>query len=79
MRVEVQAAKTDGALIRAVAETLRGDVAQAQTLRTTLAQALNKPRRTAFDVFGMDFDISDETADTVFNHDRSEKWREIEL
>ena len=40
VRVEVQAAKADTGLIRALAETLRGEPERAKRLRSTLEQAL---------------------------------------
>jgi hypothetical protein len=78
VRVEVQAAKGDTGLIRALAETLRGDPARAKSLRSTLEQALIDPEvKTAFDVFGSD--LPDEAFDGVFDRSRKDGWRKVEL
>jgi hypothetical protein len=53
IRVEVRVRHGDAGLIRALAETLRGNPARAKTLRSTLEQALLDPQvKTAFDIFG---------------------------
>jgi hypothetical protein len=53
VRVEVQAAKKDAGLIRALAEPLRDKPEKAGALRSTLAKALIHPEvKTAFDIFG---------------------------
>jgi len=78
VRVEVQAAKKDAALIRALAETLRGRSARAESLRSALANALLDPEiRTAFDVFGSD--LPDEAFSGVFDQPRHREWREVDL
>ena len=78
VRVEVQAPKKDAGLIRALAETLRGEADKAEALRTTLARALSHPEvRTAFDVFGSD--LPDEAFDGVFDLPRQRDWREVDL
>ena len=78
VRVEVQAAKKDANLIRALAETLRDQPEKAAALRSTLATALLVPEvKTAFDVFGSDF--PDEAFDGVFDQPRPDGWREIDL
>jgi len=78
VRVEVQALKKDAGLIRALAETLRGEAENAQTLRTALARALSHPEvRTAFDVFGSD--LPDEAFEGVFDQPRQRNWREVDL
>jgi hypothetical protein len=69
VRVEVQAPKKDAGLIRALAETLRGDSGKAEALRSTLAKAVMNPElRTAFDVFGSD--LPDEVFTGVFDQPR---------
>jgi hypothetical protein len=78
VRVEVQAPRKDAGLIRALAETLRGEADKAQALRSTLAQALIDPEvKTAFDVFGSE--LPDETFAGVFDQSRQRDWREIDL
>ena len=78
VRVEVQAAKGDAGLIRALAETLRGDPARAKTLRSALEQALIDPQvKTAFDLFGSD--LPDEAFAGVFDQPRQKSWRELKL
>jgi len=78
VRVEVQAAKKDAGLIRAVAETLRGRTQEAAALRSTLANALQPPEvKTAFDVFGSD--LADEAFGGVFDQPRQRGWREVDL
>ena len=78
VRLEVQAAKSDAALIRAVAEMLRDESEKAKALRSTLVKALVHPDvRTAFDVFGSD--LPDETFAGVFEQPRQRQWREINL
>jgi len=78
VRLEVQAAKKDAGLIRAVADTLRGKPEKADALRSTLANALIHPEvKTAFDVFGSD--LPDEAFDDVFDQPRQRDWREVDL
>jgi hypothetical protein len=78
VRVEVQAAKTDARLIRAMARTLRGDRERAEALRSVLAKTVLEPQvATAFDVFGSD--LPDETFAGVFDLPRQRGWREIDL
>jgi hypothetical protein len=78
VRVEVQAPKGDAGLIRALAETLRGDPEQAKTLRSTLQLALIDPQvKTAFDVFGTD--LPNEAFDGIFDQPRQKNWREVDL
>ena len=53
VRVEVQALKKDAGLMRALAETLRGETGEAEALRLALTNAVMPPEMsTAFDVFG---------------------------
>ena len=78
VRVEVQAAKKDAGLIRALAETLRDRPERAAALRSTLASALQSPDvKTAFDVFGSE--LPDEVFDGVFDRPRRDGWREVDL
>ncbi|MFZ1962447.1 MAG: hypothetical protein WAU78_03090 [Roseiarcus sp.] len=78
VRVEVQAVKGDTGLIRALAETLRGDPARAKTVRSALEQALIDPQvKTAFDLFGSD--LPDETFAGVFDQPRQRSWRQVDL
>jgi hypothetical protein len=78
VRVEVQAPKNDAGLIRALAETLRGEAEKAEALRSALAKALFHPEvKTAFDVFGSE--LPDETFADVFDQPRQRDWREVNL
>ena len=78
VRVEVLAPKRDAGLIRALAETLRGDAEKAEALRSTLAKTLTHPEvKTAFDIFGSE--LPDEVFTGVFEQPRQRKWREIDL
>ena len=78
VRLEVQAAKRDAALIRALAETLRDESEKAKELRSALVKALVHPDvRTAFDVFGSD--LPEEIFAGVFEQPRQRRWREIKL
>jgi len=78
VRLEVQAHQKDADLIRALAETLRGESERAKALRSTLVQSLVHPEmRTAFDVFGSD--LPDEVFAGVFEKPRQKFWREIDL
>ncbi|MGO8921214.1 MAG: hypothetical protein ACLQJR_35470 [Stellaceae bacterium] len=78
VRVEVQAPKKDAGLIRALAETLRGQADKAEALRSTLAKVLIHPEvKTAFDVFGSE--LPDETFAGVFDRPRQWDWRKVNL
>lgn len=82
MRVEVQAARADAALIRTVADTLlRGGPEQAGALRSALREALavDATVRSALDVFGSD--LPDEAFAGVFEERRTgaADWRSIDL
>jgi hypothetical protein len=78
VRVEVQAARTDAGLIRALAETLRTEPEKAKALRSTLEKALVDPNvETAFDVFGSD--LPEEAFAGIFDHERTLSWRKIDL
>ncbi|HEY7300513.1 MAG TPA: hypothetical protein VH684_21665 [Xanthobacteraceae bacterium] len=78
VRVEIQAAKSDAPLIRAMARTLRGDPERAAALRSVLAKTMLEPEvATAFDVFGSD--LPDEIFAGVFDLPRQRGWREIAL
>lgn len=78
VRLEIQAPKSDARLIRALAETLRGQAEKAAALRSTLATALlHSEAKTAFDIFGSD--LSDEVFTGVFDQPRHRDWREVDL
>jgi hypothetical protein len=78
VRVEVQAPKWDVGLIRTVAQTLRGDPAKADSLRSVLAGALSQDGAVnAFDIFGSD--LPDEVFADVFGQSRQKEWRKLEL
>ena len=78
VRVEVQAARNDAGLIRALAETLRSKPEKAKALRSTLENALiDSEVKTAFDVFGSD--LPDEAFAGVFDQPRPRDWREVDL
>lgn len=78
VRLEIQAAKKDTNLIRALAKTLRNDPKKAKVLRSTLVKGLVDPEvKTAFDVFGSD--LPDEVFAGVFEQPRQTRWREISL
>ena len=78
VRLEVQASKKDTGLIRAVAETLRGEPEKANALRSTLEKTLIGPDvKTAFDVFGSD--LPDAVFAGVFDQPRQKGWREVNL
>jgi hypothetical protein len=78
VRVEVQAPKRDASLIRALAETLRAQTGRAESLRSTLANALlSRDVKTAFDVFGSE--LPDEAFSEIFDQPRHRNWREVEL
>jgi hypothetical protein len=76
--VKVQAPKRDVGLIRALAESLRGEPEKAQALRSTLEKALVDPAiKSAFDIFGSD--LPDEAFAGVFDQPRQRNWRKVEL
>lgn len=77
VRVEVQAAKRDAGLIRALATALRNGK-DVKSVRSTLANAL-LPRSpgTAFDVFGSD--LTDKDFAGMFDQPRQRAWRGIKL
>ncbi len=78
VRLEVQAPKRDAALIRAVAEALRGEPERAKALRSMLENTLVSPAvKTAFDVFGSD--LPDQAFAGVFGQPRQKGWREVGL
>ena len=78
VRVEVQAAKGDTGLIRALAESLRGEQERAKSLRSILAQALTDPDvKTVFDIFGSD--LPDKAFAGVFDQPRPKSWRKVSL
>ena len=73
VRVEVQAPRKDAALIRALAETLRGKTEEAEALRSALTKAVMPPElKTAFDVFGSE--LPDDAFAGVFDQPRQRDW-----
>ncbi|HUK10487.1 MAG TPA: hypothetical protein VLX09_21635 [Stellaceae bacterium] len=79
VRVEVQAAKRDVGLIRALAETLRGKPEEAAALRSQLTKALtvHPDAKDAFDVFGSE--LPDEVFAGIFDRPRQRNWRKVDL
>jgi hypothetical protein len=78
VRIEVQASRKDANLIRALAETLRGNADKATLLRSALASTLNHGAiGTAFDVFGSS--LPEEVFEGVFDQSRRDGWRKVEL
>jgi hypothetical protein len=78
VRLEVQAPKRDAGLIRALAETLRGDTEKAETLRSALTKVLTHTEvKTAFDIFGSE--LPDEAFAGVFERPRQLNWRKVDL
>jgi hypothetical protein len=78
VRLEVQAPKTDVGLIRAVAQTLRGEPGKAKALRLMLENTLvGRDVKTAFDIFGSD--LPDSAFAGVFDQPRQKGWREVDL
>lgn len=78
VRLEVQAARGDAGLIKALARTLRDDTDRARDLRVSLSRALTGGDvRTAFDVFGSD--LPDEVFEGVFDQPRGKAWREVDF
>lgn len=78
VRLEVQAATIDTALIRALAEALRGEPERAGGLRAKLREALRDSGAiTAFDIFGSE--LPDEAFSGVFEHGRDQTWHDIDL
>lgn len=78
VRVEVQALTADASLIRALAQTLRGDPEKAEAIRASVRSALGNPQEeTALDVFGSD--LPDAAFEGVFATSRDARWREVDL
>jgi hypothetical protein len=79
VRVEVQVPAIDAALVRDLANVLRGEPKAAQGLRVQLRAAIAAPRASAvFDIFGSD--LPDSYFDGVFEHDRrGDTPRDVEL
>jgi hypothetical protein len=78
VHVQVRAPRNDTALIKAVAEGLRGEPEKARALRSALAEVLASDEvKTAFDVFGSD--LADEVFADVFDQPRLKSWREVTL
>ena len=78
VRFEIEAPTNDTALLKAVAETLRGEPRKAAALRSTLEEVLvGREVKTAFDIFGSD--LPDEFFEGVFDQPRQTSWRRIDL
>ena len=78
VRLELQAAKDDAGLLKALNRALRGDPTRAEAIRSTLHEALADPvPRTAFDVFGSD--LPDDVFADVFDQPRTRDWRRVDL
>ena len=78
VRVEVQMPKRDAVLIWALAETLRGNAARADAIRSPLSAALmGQEAKTAFDIFGSE--LPDEAFAGVFDQPRHRQSREIDF
>jgi len=78
VRVEVQTARSDVGLFRALAKTLRGQSDKAKALRSMLEKVLIEPKvKTAFDVFGSD--LPDDIFADVFNQPRQQQGRKVNL
>jgi len=78
VRVEVQAARSDAALIRDLARTLREDSVLARSIRQTLEQTLaHTAEGNALDLFRSD--LPDEAFDGVFEQPRPAGWRPVDL
>jgi hypothetical protein len=77
VRVEVQAARNDAGLIRALAETLRSKPEKAKALRSALEEALiDTEIRTAFDVFGSG--LPDQVFTGIFKQRRQRNWHQCD-
>jgi hypothetical protein len=78
VRIEVRTPRSDADLVRALAETLRGEPEKARALRSVLEKELIEPEvKTAFDVFGSD--LPDEAFTGVFDQTRQQHWRKVNL
>ena len=73
VRLEVQAAVSDGPLIRALAETLRGESERADAVRAKLREALGPSEaQSAFGIFGSE--LPDDVFENVFEASRDRVW-----
>jgi hypothetical protein len=77
VRIELQIPESDVYLLRELAAQLRGETGKAKLARYGIRALLSKPASTAFDMFASD--LTDAHFDGVFNHDRSELPRDVEL
>ena len=78
VRVEVQTPRSDAGLVRALAETLRGEPKKAKAVRSVLEKELIEPDvKTAFDVFGSD--LADDAFTGVLDQPRRQRWRKVNL
>ena len=78
VRVEVQALRQDGDLIKAVAAVLRSGSGRADELRTTLERAVSDvSAKSLLEAFSSD--LPDEAFDGVFDAPRDDRWRAVDL
>lgn len=78
VRVELQVPAIDVGLVREIATVLRGEVPEAKTARDRMREVIVSSRpRSALDLFGSD--LPDEYFEGVFDQDRSEFPRDIDL
>ena len=77
VRVEVQAAAGDAALIREVAAELRSGTRRAAEVRSLLRRSL-RPKKSLRELLVMDVDIPDEVIDKAFARSR-DLGRKIDL
>jgi hypothetical protein len=77
VRVEIQVPESDAYLLKGLAARLRGPSSEAKSARNEIQSLLSKPGRTAFDMFSSD--LTDAHFDGVFDHDRRELNRDVDL
>lgn len=77
VRIELQVPESDAHLLKELAAQLRGPTSAAKSARNGVRSLLSRPVTTAFDMFASD--LTDAHFDGVFNHDRSELPRDVEL
>ncbi|MDP1825747.1 MAG: hypothetical protein Q8L48_20970 [Archangium sp.] len=77
VRVEVQAAAGDAALIREVAAELRSGTRRAAEVRSLLRRSL-RPRKSLRELLVMDVEIPDDVVDKAFARQR-DLGREVDL
>jgi hypothetical protein len=77
VRLEVQVPQGDAALLRELANRLRGTGTDAKSARTGVRILLAKPVRTALDVFASD--LPDSYFEGVFEHRKRDMPRDVDL